>query len=481
MRLALITVLTLAACKTTPETPDDSQPPVDTGPPPAEGDALVYLGSSDAPGFWESTDVGLAGDAAYVCTGVRSLTVFDASDPGALSTVEQLEFSWSHSQYGRCSHLDTDGDALVVTSEPDEVQPTAGLALLDISTPTAPVTVVDLTSDYALGQPSLGEDRLLVAVADDGVLPFTRTADGLVEGEPVGGLGNVIAVLELGDAAVAASTAGELFILDADLQTTATVELPGMAVELLELEDGRVAAAMGSLGLAIVDLTTAAVTGTTTTQGTALRLSRLGSGELLVTNWSDVRVYDVTGDTPELVAVDAVFEADWNPRHYGAAALDDLVVVGEWSGVHALRLLPDTVGPELTPSSLALKVPDDGEAHSLELGLLNEGQLELDIDSIDAPSGWAASPGTLTLAPGEERVVTLDFEGASAIDEQRLTIGSNDPDEPSVDINLQIGSDAVFVGDEALDFSYPGVNTGELHTLSDQRGKVVLLSYFALF
>ncbi len=75
----------------------------------------------------------------------------------------------------------------------------------------------------------------------------------------------------------------------------------------------------------------------------------------------------------------------------------------------------------------------------------------------------------------------MSFEGATTIQEQVLTVHSNDPDEPSAEIGLQIGSNAVFVGDEALDFSYEGVNTGLTHTLSEQRGSVVLLSYFSLY
>jgi len=480
MRRAVLLLFVLTACKPTATTPDDTGPPTDTGPPPTEGDALVYLGSSDAPSFWESTDVAVVGAAAFVCTGVRSLTVFDASDAGALRTLDQLEFSWSHRQYARCSHLDTHGDALVVTSEPDEIQPDAGLALLDISTPTAPMVIADLTSSYSLGQPSLGDDRLLVAVADAGVLPFERTADSLVEGAPVGGLGNVISVLDLGDRAVAGSTDGTLHFLDDTLQPTSTLDLPA-ALELLDLGDGRIAVAMGSGGVALVDLATASLLGSTPTQGIALRLGRLGSGDLLVTNWSDVRVYDVTGDSPELIAVDAVFQAGDQPRMFGAAANDDLVVVGEWMGVHALRFVPNTVGPELTPSSLVLQVADDGQPTSLDLGLLNEGQVDLVVSAIDAPSGWSASPGDLSLAPGEAATVTLDFEGATAIQQKSLTITSNDPDEPSTEIGLQIGSNAVFVGDEALDFSYVGVNTGLTHALADQRGSVVLLSYFSLF
>ena len=50
-----------------------------------------------------------------------------------------------------------------------------------------------------------------------------------------------------------------------------------------------------------------------------------------------------------------------------------------------------------------------------------------------------------------------------------------------ITVSLLTGSADLTVGDEATDFSYVGLNTGQVHTLSEQRGKVVVLSYFATF
>ncbi len=87
----------------------------------------------------------------------------------------------------------------------------------------------------------------------------------------------------------------------------------------------------------------------------------------------------------------------------------------------------------------------------------------------------------MELAPGESGAVEVSFAGSNATSSGELVIHSTDPDEPEAEVSLQAGSNAVFVGDDAPDFSYLGLNTGETHTLSDQFGKVVLLSYFGVF
>ncbi len=410
MRPSILATLVLLACKPS-TTPDDSATPDDTGLPPSEGDPLVYQGAADVPSFWESTDVAVVGTTAFICTGVESLGVLDVSDPAAMTHTDTLTFSWSHGQADRCTHVGAHGDTVVVTSEPDEIQPEAGLALLDVSDPTTPDVFADQTSEHPLGQASLSADRLLVAVAEAGVLPFSLTTDEAVEGQPVGDLGNVISVLALEDGALAGTTTGELHVLDAELELISTLDLGASALELLDLGDGRAAAALGSAGIAVVDVEAGELLGQTATNGTALRLARLDSGELLVTNWSDVRLYDVAGDIPELIAVDAVFEAEDQPRHFGADAAGDIVVVGEWSGVHALRFVPDTVGPEITPSTLTLQVPDDGEPYDLELGIENEGQRELEVSSLELPSGWSVNPSSLILAPGEGGGAGIELRG----------------------------------------------------------------------
>ncbi|MCP4807124.1 MAG: hypothetical protein GY884_17400 [Proteobacteria bacterium] len=195
---------------------------------------------------------------------------------------------------------------------------------------------------------------------------------------------------------------------------------------------------------------------------------------MLVANWSDVRVYDVSGTVPELIAVDGVTTAGDRPRILAAGAHGCLAVAGEWEGVHALKYLPGFASPEITLSSSLVKAPE-GSASTTTVRVWNEGQLEL-VGELDVPKGWEASPASFELAPGEELALALTSDGT---DDGTVKIASNDVDESTVEIELLVGSNGITVGDEAEAFSYRGLNTGDVHTI--EPGKVTLLSYFATF
>jgi hypothetical protein len=78
-------------------------------------------------------------------------------------------------------------------------------------------------------------------------------------------------------------------------------------------------------------------------------------------------------------------------------------------------------------------------------------------------------------------VVTLSHGGSSGVSQKQATFHTNDPDEPRAQVELRIGSNRTFIGDPAPDFTYTSLNGGETVTLSNQRGSVVVLSYFATF
>jgi hypothetical protein len=60
-------------------------------------------------------------------------------------------------------------------------------------------------------------------------------------------------------------------------------------------------------------------------------------------------------------------------------------------------------------------------------------------------------------------------------------IHSDDVDEPKIKIPLRTGSNRVFLGDEAPVFTYTDLMGSGRHSLKEQHGNVVLLSYFATF
>ena len=450
-------------------------------PPTETRDPLVHQSRSNTATFFETTDAVALPGAVWTCTGVAGMVTHDASDPERLRDAGSVSFPGSDSRYPRCSHLDAQGDRVAVVAHRDEVQPRAWVALVDASDPLQPRVLASRESDLLLEEPALDGDRVLVAAHEDGIAVYDATGDVLSFEQTVGGLGNVGRVAVFNGGVLAGTLDNRLWVLSPDLTPRLEIPLDAAVQGIQDLGDGRAAVALGGAGLVIVDLDSGDVTARVDTRGTALRLDCLDEDTLLVANWTDVRVYDVSGDAPALLAVDAVFEAGEQPRHLAAAGRDRTVYAGEWTGVHALRLDRSIEAPEFTPDVLSIKVPDDGAAHEATIAVTNEGRAPLTLQKLDPPRGWTAGADFASLSPGATGSLTVSFEGGEASGADWFNVCTDDPDEAPARISVSAGSDALTVGDAALDFSYIGVNTGEAHSLSAERGNVVVLSYFATF
>ena len=76
---------------------------------------------------------------------------------------------------------------------------------------------------------------------------------------------------------------------------------------------------------------------------------------------------------------------------------------------------------------------------------------------------------------------SMTFDPATDMAQQgTLSIFSDDPDEAEYRVVLIGNRAGLSTGDEAPDFTFSDLN-GFSHTLSAQRGKPVLLAYFATF
>lgn len=480
--LRLIPLLLLAGCVFAPPV-DPRDDPEPTPPPPPLADPLQYLGASaDTPTFYETTDVEVVGDAVYTCTGVQSLSIHDASNPNALVRVNELSFPNSHNSFPRCSHVIADGTRVIVTSHVDEVQRTPWVVLLDAADPFNPTLLDDFSDGGArFEEPALRGDTLYLAAHEGGIATFDLSGSTI---EPLGttsGFGNVSRLATTEDLVLAGTNGGVLHVLDLELNLLRSVEL-GPAVQAIEpLGGNRALVALGSEGIATVDLTAGTELSRLGTHGIAVRLDTFDNGDVLVANWSDLRVYDVAGDLPVLRGVDAVYQANPRPRHLAAAASGDLAFSGEWEGVHALRYQAGVGAPELSLSDLLIQVADDGQPHTVVLDVLNEGQWPLALRNIDVSEGWTANAGSIDLEPGESTTLSLDFAGSTGPMNGLLSLTSNDPDEAFTEVPLIVGGAALGVGDEAPALSATGLNTGQNHNLQAQLGKVVVLSYFGVF
>ncbi len=480
-RALLASLLLLSACPSAAPGPAEPDPEPTATPTPAEGDALLYRAFSEgAPPSIEPLDIELIGDHAWVCGGVEALNVHDLSDPDAPAWVGRTTFAAAHPERPRCVYLDVDGDRVVVTSRRDGIQPQAFVALVDAGEPASPVVLHELATELPLEEAAWLGGRLYVAAHGSGIVVFDVEGDQLVQASVTAGFGNVARLSAVGERIAAGTPGGTLLLLDADLAVLGSLELGAPILAIEALDGGRAAVALGSAGLALVDLEALSELGRVPTHGVAVRLQAMSEGRLLVANWSDLRLYRIDGDQLELLAVDAVFQARERPRVVAAAGRGDLVVAGEWEGLHTLRFQPDTVGAEITPDALWLRLAADGQQQQFELDLRNEGQLELVVSAPDLP-GWTIEPAELELPPEQTGRLVVTAPPTLEVVEETLVLESNDPDEPEAPIRLLFGAPTVTVGDPAPDFLYTGVGTGEVHELSAQQGRVVLLSYFGLF
>lgn len=467
-------------------------------------DALLHLGRASTPGFLETTDVLLLGEGPelYACTGVQGLQVHSLADPVSPLALAELTFEGNNGTYPRCQYVAWDGgDRVLVSAHTDAMQPTAWVGLVDRSEPLSPVVVDSwLGEGLNLEEVDWLGDRAVVAAHEDGLVILEVSEAGLSYGETVGGLGNTHRVRPVagpdGAELLAVGTVdGTLHLLDADLALLGSLEVGSGIQDILPLAEGDgLALALGAGGLARVDLSEPAapeLLGTVDTRGAAMKLGLLSSGDVAVANWTDLRVYAPSGggdgdeiEVFELVAVDDVYDAGTDPRIMAAGAAADLVVAGEWTGLHTFLYDGAARGPELT-SDRRVKVPGDGGEQTASLLIRNEGQDELRIEEVHYPEGWSGDEAPLAVAAGAEawwRLVRAGTgEALDAALEQRLALCTNDLDEPTAVVTLQAGSEDLTVGDEAADFQAVDIVTGEVIRLSDHRGEVVLLAYFATF
>lgn len=451
-----------------------------TPPPTPIVDGLRYVAAAEGtPDRFQPLDMVVIDGVAWICTSPISLARFDVSDASSPSYLGQVLFDGSADGYPGCTWVEADGDRLFVVSRRTEMQPEAFVAMVDTSDPAAPTVLAELSPGLPLEEAAVLEGTLFVAAHDEGIRAFVPSSDALEPGTALTGLGNVTRLRAAHGELVAGTTTGTLHFVDGALEPRASLELGAPILDVLPLGDDRVVVALGSAGLALVDPGPPQELDRVSTGGTAVRLEPLEGGRVLVANWSDLRVYD--GWSLSLEQVDGLAEAGPGARILTAAAVGDLVIAGEWHGLHTLVHAPGAEAPDLAVRPRRVTVPADGSPHDATVDLLNEGQLPLEVRSFDVPPGWATEATPPTLAPGEVRALPLSFSGSTEASDQLLTIESPDPDEPQLHVALLAGAEGIGPGEPAPPLTSTGLNTGQVHDLESQQGRVVLLSYFGLF
>lgn len=249
--------------------------------------------------------------------------------------------------------------------------------------------------------------------------------------------------------------------------------------------------AVGSAGVEVFDLadpTLPASLGATPTGVPAISVAA-AEGYLWYATQQSIGVMDVT-DPSEPVSL-AVEDTDSWAMHVDTTGTT--AYLADWQDVAVYELDDSARAPDADPSRDELYLV--GSATELTMTIDNRGGADLVIDGVSSPDERVRIDiDTLVVAPGAAanvRVTLLeaidpeaDAEAEAEADtdplDTTLCIATNDPDEPVLQLPLASTSSdsSVLIGEEAPDFNLPDLD-GKYHQLSAQRGKPVVLVYFA--
>ena len=425
------------------------------------------------------------------CTGVRGLQVVDSSNMANPHVIAELRSSrFSHERFARCQHLAIDGDRVYFTSRGDMVQKTPFITGYDLST-TPPTEILNYTLKGATFEGiAASGGKLFVAMHGRGLAIMEPSKDTLVELSVLGGFRSAWSVAVEGRHAYVADATGSLTVVDISNprqpRQLGRVQTGGSAQSVVVSKKHAFVAA-GAAGLIAVDIsvpTAPTIVSQTKTNGSALQVT-VNSGRAYVANWRDARIYDVRDPKrPQLMAAEVLKTKEPSSRVLGMSGLGDRVFVGEWTGLYTYQLHPKRMAPHLSASRgrLDFDRTQVGKKSSRSLHIKNEGTAALIISSLQTSGdGFAVLDGSHSVEPGRALSIDVSFQPSSSAQATgELVVQSNDPDEQEARFALIGNQTGLAVGDVAPDVSLALVDGGQWR-LSEQRGKVVVLAYFATF
>jgi hypothetical protein len=455
-----------------PADPADTADDPDTLPtPPSHGDALQHLeqlavdvddfprdetvgGPTPNPNKW--LDVAWIDDIHAILVG-QGITVV-AVDP--LTVVRaQVEPELT------MLHVDADNGIAMATIAGD------GLLRIDLAQPWAPtVSRVELAGRTA-SHVDVDGGRVLVAELEAGAELLT------VDGAPLLHLSNLYAtaVALQGDVAVI-GTKDHLHLYDVsspqEPELLDTYDLPGPARDI-SVSGERMVVALGGHGTGFYDLIGGQIEQVAhmDTPGAAMDVAFDGEVALIAAwdvlagfSWRpDGSIVPLGHETPRYLAM-------------GVELRDRRAIVADWLAIELLRVHPQLVSAEVYhPASITTGAQDFDPVVELR----NYGAAPLMVEASTSPS-HAVEPSTVVVEPGESAWLTVTATQPDAAGS--ILLNTNDPDEAIVRIPVKLPASAL--GELHEDFERSGFvwPSTEVVTasLSSQRGRPILLSYFAL-
>jgi len=237
----------------------------------------------------------------------------------------------------------------------------------------------------------------------------------------------------------------------------------------------------GSAGLELVDISdpTAPVQlGHYNTSALAITVAVDGD-RAYVADWDDIEVVDISVPTAPV----AVGRENTPVRVMGLDARDNLVYVADWAQMRIYDFGPTARGDIELPVIIEFGDVPSGVAIDTTFTVANTGGGILNVTNIQTfdETYIVSPPLSFSLAPGESRDVPLRYDNQEpGFDVTFIRVDSDDTDESEVIFPVTGEPDPgdLELGDEAPNFALFDLD-GTPHRLSQQRGRVVVLAFFA--
>ena len=460
-----------------------------------------------------------------ICSGTDELILVDASDPTnptlkgslrpsaeipALEPKKGIAFSVLGSpfggkeapnKYGRCEHIARSGNILYFSHRQDQFRHNGYVMAYDLS--STPPSRLHYRTRKGESYSGLSVNPTMVAVAahTSGLLLLDKELEPLGSVEEIENAWDVILTEDSDRAVASGSRKARNLALVADGKNGVVVvdtskpdsprilsrlALPGFAKKLAWGKDpNHVFVALGPAGMAKISIKNKKrprLLYRTDTPGTAVDIAVSG-GAVAVADWTSVRLYDaLTNKEPPALAIENTDEQ--MGRALSVAFRKDAIFVGDWTGVHILK--PDLGAPVPVGEfdrAVGRVLPQTKGKPSLEVHVRNTGAAPLTIRGGGTRGkGFSANVPETILAPGEERSIQVDFSPAEKTEDQRgeLVLCTDDPDAPSLTLPLKANPSSFGPGKGIPDIGLE-LTKGGNWSLSEHRGKPVLLAYFATF
>jgi hypothetical protein len=249
----------------------------------------------------------------------------------------------------------------------------------------------------------------------------------------------------------------------------------------VELRGDLAVVAMGSAGVALIDVSepAAPVTiGTYDTSGLAMGLGV--DGDLLyVADWDDIEVLDIGDPTQPVLVGREVTPV----RAMGLTAADGLIHLADWARYRIYRHGPTTRGDISAPRAVEFGDVPDGAAIDTTITIANTGGGPLTVTEVLSfdPLFEVLPPASFVVPPSGSHDLTIRYHNTNpGYDVTVLRISSDDTDEPLrlLPVTGEPDPHDLDLGEPAPLFSLYDLD-GVLHRLRQYRGRVVVLAFFA--